>query len=75
MAFFDDFYSSRPLSDALRGMTGAARSVLDTPFDQRARQISTRIAQLRAMDDAVLSDLGVPREKIVPYVLGVWVPR
>lgn len=65
MAYFDqDFTSSK------RRFRDAIGRLFDTPFDSRSRRISARAAELRAMSDAELAALGIPRDQIILHVLG-----
>ncbi|WP_417724775.1 hypothetical protein [Salipiger sp.] len=64
MAYFDHVLSSRePL---LRRLS----RLLDTPFAARQRQLSARVAQLRALSDAELARMGLTRDGIIPHVFG-----
>ncbi|SLN39270.1 hypothetical protein ROJ8625_01835 [Roseivivax jejudonensis] len=70
MAFFDTVFSSPrlPRLPALRPLD-RFKTVMDTPFDARARTIRARIAHLRACDDAELAARGLSRADIVRHVL------
>ena len=65
MAYFDQDFTSP--KRRFRDVIGC---VFDTPFDRRSRLISARAAELRALSDAELAALGIPRDQIILHVLG-----
>ncbi len=64
MAYFDNSF----LTDRLSLRQRVAR-LFDTPFDRRARQMSSRIRELRAMSDDELAAQGIARDAIPALVL------
>ncbi|WGW03332.1 hypothetical protein [Tropicibacter oceani] len=42
--------------------------LLDTPFDRRHRRLSARVAELRALSDRQLAEIGLTRDTILLHV-------
>ncbi|CUH76616.1 DUF1127 domain-containing protein [Tropicibacter naphthalenivorans] len=63
MAYVD--HTASPVLSTLRETLSR---LLETPFDRRLRARQTRIAQLRAMTDSELANMGLTRDAILPYV-------
>ena len=63
MAFYD-------LSPTPRRASLVARlaRLLDTPFDRRQRRLCARAAQLRALSDRQLAEIGLTRDTILLHV-------
>lgn len=65
MAFFDQTFTGQSVGRS----SGPLHRLLDTPFDDRARRIRARIAELRALSDDELAACGLARADIVRHVL------
>ncbi|MFZ7089492.1 hypothetical protein [Primorskyibacter sp. 2E233] len=65
MAFYDNSFPAR--QSTLRSRFAR---LFDTPFDRRQRQLTARMAYLRSLSDAQLSDLGMTRDTILIHVFG-----
>lgn len=65
MAYFDQSFTKDH-----RGLAARIKTLFETPFDQRNRQLTAEVAALRALSDDELAARGIVRDQILFHVFG-----
>lgn len=64
MAYFDQTYAPK------HSFVTVLKNLFETPFDRKNKEIAAKVAELRGLSDAQLSEMGITRSEILVHVFG-----